>query len=357
MQHSDPARKGAAATPFDAQNKRDIYRVAAATMDLIQRHAALPDPISYAVWFSYAAKSNDALVDAVSKKLEKGKSLSQFDVAEIYNSFLAVDSTSEISQKIGAQFGNSMNAVSELILEGAKNNDSFRATLETLGQRAAAAGTAVEVDEIVSRLVVENEKMSKAMSVLDQGLSESQAQIERLNGELDALQKLTLLDPLTAVANRRAFDACLAQTIEQAAAARAPFCLAMTDIDHFKRVNDTLGHHSGDVVLKSFARILQGNTKGKDMVARCGGEEFAIILPQTDMVSAHNLMVKIAAEIRATLFLDEQDHGRIGQITASFGVSEYKPGLSAEDLFEQADSKLYDAKRSGRDCVKSGLTA
>jgi diguanylate cyclase len=357
MQHSDSAHKGAAATPFHAQNKRDIYRVAAATMDLIQRHAALPDPISYAVWFAYAAKTDDALVEAVSKKLAKSPTLSPFDVAEIYTAFLAIDSTSEISQKIGAQFGNSMNAVSELILESAKNNDSFRATLETLGQRAASAGTAGEVDEIVSRLVVENDKMSQAMSVLDKGLADSQAQIDRLNDELDALQKLTLLDPLTAVANRRAFDACLAQTIEQALASRAPFCLAMTDIDHFKRVNDTLGHHSGDVVLKTFARILQGNTKGKDMVARCGGEEFAIILPQTDMVSAHNLMVKVAAEIRGTLFLNEQEHEKIGRITASFGVCEFKPGLSADDLFEQADAKLYDAKRSGRDCVKSGLTA
>ena len=356
MHTIDSAVEDNVATSFDPQNKQDIYRIAAETMELIHRHSALPDPVSYAVWFAFAAKSDAALVEAVSKKLAKGQSLSPFDIAEIYTAFLEDDSASAMSKKIGSGFEDSLTAVSELIVEGSKNNESFRATLEVLGQRIPNAGSAQEIDEIVSRLVVENEKMSHAMRALDLGLAESQAQIDRLKAELEDMQKLSLRDPLTEVANRRAFDACLAQTIEHSMASHSPFCLAMTDIDHFKRINDTLGHQSGDVVLKAFSKVLQRNTKGKDLVARCGGEEFAIVLPHTSIVAAHNLMVRIASEVRETRFLPDQDHDKIGRITASFGVCEFKPGQSADDLFEQADAKLYNAKRSGRNCVRSDLT-
>jgi diguanylate cyclase len=356
MNNTDLAGGDGATVSLSPKNKQDIYRIAAEAMDLIHQHAALPDPISYAVWFAFAAKSDPALVETISKKLAKGQSLSPFDIAEIYKAFLQDDPAFAISQKIGSRFEDSLTAVSELIVEGSKNSESFRATLEVLGQRIPNLESAGEIDAIVSRLVVENEKMSHAMRVLDIGLAESQAQIDRLNAELEDLQKLSLRDPLTEVSNRRAFDACLAQAIEVSLTSHSPFCLAMTDIDHFKRVNDTLGHQSGDNVLKAFSEVLQRNTKGKDLVARCGGEEFAIILPQTSIVAAHNLMVKIASEVRQTRFLPKDDHDKIGKITASFGVCEYRPGLSAEELFDRADSKLYDAKRSGRDCVRSDLT-
>lgn len=356
MPSETPAGEGGNARSFDPRNHSDVYRVAAETMELIHRHAALPDPISYAVWFAFAAKSHGGVVEAISKKLAKDQPLSPFDIAEIYSEFLEAGSASEISQRVGTRFEDSLTAVSELIGEGSRNNKSFRASLEALGQRIPKAASASEIDEIVSRLVVENEKMAMAMQALDKGLAESQARIDRLNAELEEMQKLSLRDPLTGAANRRAFDTYLGQTIEHATASHSPFCLAMTDIDHFKRVNDTLGHQAGDVVLKLFTDILQRNTKGKDMVARCGGEEFAIILPQTSIVAAHNLMVKIASEVRETRFLREQDHEALGRITASFGVCEYKPGLNAGDLYELADTRLYAAKRSGRDRVRSDLS-
>jgi diguanylate cyclase len=356
MQTGDSTREETAPL-FDPRSRQDVYRVAAETMDLINRHDALPDPVSYAVWFAFAAKSNGALVDAVSRRLAKSQTLSPFDVAEIFAAFLEGGSASALSQTIGLKFEDSLTAVSELIVEGSKNNASFRATLDALGQRLPTAGSAGDIDAIVSRLVVENEKMARAMQTLDKGLAESQAQIERLNAELGEMQQLSLRDPLTEVANRRAFDARLAETIQTADATHSAFCLAMTDIDHFKRVNDTLGHQSGDGVLRGFAGVLRKHTKGKDLVARCGGEEFAIILPQTSIVAAHNLMVKIAAEVREAQFLSSAEHDRIGRITASFGVCEYKPGLSGEALFERADAKLYTAKHSGRDCVRSDLTA
>jgi len=355
MQSSGSPSNDVATPPFDPRNRQDVYRVAAETMELINRYAALPDPVSYAVWFAFAAKSNGALVETVSKRLAKADTLTPFDIAEIYAAHLEDASASELSQKIGLKFEDSLTAVFELIEEGSKNNASFRATLDALGKRIPDAGSAGEIDAIMCRLVVENEKMSQAMQVLDKGLAESQAKIDRLNAELDAMQKLSLCDPLTEVANRRAFDACLAETIKASGVSHSAFCLAMTDIDHFKRINDTLGHQAGDVVLKAFASVLQKNTKGKDMVARCGGEEFAIILPQTSIVAAHNLMVKIASEVREAQFLSDSDHDRVGRVTASFGVCEYKPGLSGDALIERADAKLYNAKRSGRDCVRSDL--
>lgn len=341
---------------FNPRDKQDIYRVAAETMNLIHRHDALPDPVAYAVWFAYAANTNTALVEAVSRKLTKGQNLSQYELNDIYAQFLEDNSTSAKSQQLGLEFEGSMSVVSGLIVESLKNNDAFRATLEAVGERIPNAVSSQEIDDIVSRLVTENQKMSQTMRELDKGLSESQAQIQKLNSELEELQKLSLRDPLTEVANRRAFDAFMAKLIEQAETSKQTFCLAMTDIDHFKRVNDTLGHQVGDVVLKGFSTVLRRNTKGQDMVARCGGEEFAILLPETGIVAAHNLMVRIAQSVRDTRLVSNEDHDKIGRVTASFGVCEFKPGTTADDLFERADMRLYSAKRAGRDCVRSDLT-
>ncbi len=353
MASANPAQPEAANPRFDPRNARDVYRVASEAMELIHRHSALPDPVCYAVFFAYAAKSNGPLTQAVARKLARNSTLSAFEINEIFTAYLEQDSHTAKRQNIGLEFEYSLAAVSDLILASVRNNDAFRDTLDAIGQRLPTAISIADLDALVGSLVVENRKMSQAMQELDRGLAESHAQIERLNRELEELQNLSLRDPLTEVSNRRAFDVFLAKSIEQAERSGKQFCLAVTDIDHFKRVNDTLGHQAGDVVLREFSALLRRHTKGQDMVARCGGEEFALILTQTFVAAAHNLLVRVAHDVRDTMFLSEEDHEKIGQITASFGVCAFKAGMKAEDLLELADAQLYRAKRAGRNCVKS----
>jgi diguanylate cyclase (GGDEF)-like protein len=123
----------------------------------------------------------------------------------------------------------------------------------------------------------------------------------------------------------------------------------LSDLDDFKRVNDVHGHEAGDRALRAFADILREAVRDIDLPVRLGGEEFAVLLPDTDLAGGANL----AERIRSTLEKTRVDNGEDGiRITASFGVSCFPTAASAEDLLLDADRRLYDAKRRGKNRVE-----
>ncbi len=128
-------------------------------------------------------------------------------------------------------------------------------------------------------------------------------------------------------------------------------CIALADIDHFKKINDKFGHVAGDMVLKLFAELLMMNIKGQDKVARFGGEEFAILFPDSPLADATATVNQIQKQLESKQWVVAASGERIGAITASFGVARLQASESAEDLIRRADAKLYEAKSSGRNRV------
>jgi diguanylate cyclase (GGDEF)-like protein len=125
-----------------------------------------------------------------------------------------------------------------------------------------------------------------------------------------------------------------------------PFCLLMLDIDHFKEVNDTRGHDAGDEALRRVANVIQSGTRGIDTVSRIGGDEFAVILPETKLARGLEVAERICAAVRALDFAPD------GGVTVSLGVAEFPECADSSDsLREAADAALYDSKRAGRDRV------
>ena len=136
---------------------------------------------------------------------------------------------------------------------------------------------------IVERLVQATKDMEKNNQALEARLSASKQEITELQQNLEAVRSESLTDPLTTLANRKYFDEALAKAIADARAKGEPLSLMMTDIDHFKKFNDSYGHLTGDQVLRLVASSAKQNVKGQDIAARYGGEEFAIVLPNTDV--------------------------------------------------------------------------
>ena len=165
---------------------------------------------------------------------------------------------------------------------------------------------------------------------------------------LDACQDAAFTDDLTGLANRRRFERQLAREVARTERYGHPFCLLLVDIDHFKEVNDAHGHDAGDEALRLVANAIQSGTRGIDTGARIGGDEFAVILPETDLARGLEVAERLRASI-GSLAIEGT-----GRVTASVGVAELPtcaPG--GDELRAAADAALYEAKRGGRDQVRA----
>ncbi|MCS7234091.1 MAG: sensor domain-containing diguanylate cyclase [Synergistetes bacterium] len=166
--------------------------------------------------------------------------------------------------------------------------------------------------------------------------------------ELKRLFFISIIDPLTGAYNRRYFKQRLEEEVERAKRTGRSFSLIMFDLDRFKEINDTYGHEVGDLTLKKVGRAVKERIRKTDIFARWGGEEFFILLPETDLTGA----IKLAEDLRERISQIEIPHGE--KVTASFGVTSYHPGDSPKDLRTRADSLLYKSKASGKNCISFG---
>ena len=154
-------------------------------------------------------------------------------------------------------------------------------------------------------------------------------------------------DPLLGCFNRRYILAALEEQKQLADESGIPLCLAVLDIDHFKRINDEMGHLEGDEVLRTFARIAQQGVRGGDVFGRYGGEEFLLIFPGTSLLPALNTCERIRAQVEAYAW-----GGALkGRVTVSVGVTQYVLGESLLEFFSRADTAMYLAKEGGRNQV------
>jgi diguanylate cyclase (GGDEF)-like protein len=169
------------------------------------------------------------------------------------------------------------------------------------------------------------------------------------------LASMVLTDPLTTCLNRRGFDQALTREIARATRAGSEFALLAIDLDHFKRVNDTYGHIAGDDLLRAVGTMLVQAGRAGDVIARVGGEEFAILLADTGLEGAQLFATRLCERIREQEFIISGTQEPL-QITTSIGIAVGAPrGTSdfAEMLWSRADDALYAAKRANRDCVRA----
>ncbi len=163
----------------------------------------------------------------------------------------------------------------------------------------------------------------------------------RLRAARDEVDRLATTDPLTGLGNRRAWELQLQTSMAQAARTEAPLVVAIADLDHFKEHNDVHGHLAGDQLLQDFAEEARSRLRPGDVIARWGGEEFAIALPDCTVEDARAILERVRASLPD------------GQ-TCSIGMAQLSPGETADEVMRRADEALYEAKRLGRDRIVAG---
>lgn len=169
-----------------------------------------------------------------------------------------------------------------------------------------------------------------------------------LSARSQTLEQAALTDGLTGMQNRRYFDDALREYLEEFRRIERPVGLMILDLDHFKQVNDTHGHDVGDEVLRAVSTCLRGMTRYHDVVARLGGEEFAVVTPNMDL----ELLGRFAERIRKAIANMSVLSGNVRlKVTTSVGLAVWDHKESAEDFYRRADRQLYEAKKQGRNRV------
>jgi len=168
--------------------------------------------------------------------------------------------------------------------------------------------------------------------------------------ENSRLYRMATLDRMTGLYIHHYFKERLAEEIKRSDRTEAPLTLIMADIDHFKQINDTYGHQQGDIILKEIAVIMHQNIRSFDIASRYGGEEFAIILTETDLDTGYHIAERLRKKIEQHKFTGEKDPI---QVTISVGLAQYFPAIDSDEksLIKRADIALYSAKSQGRNLV------
>jgi diguanylate cyclase len=250
------------------------------------------------------------------------------------------------------QFAGALNVILKLIETHLRANTKYSDSLESASRDLAFLDRPDQVRAVVTLLIDENDKMRTKLDELSEGLETSRSQVAALRSNLAEATEISLRDPLTKLGNRRFFDTHLSKEVADAHEEKSDVCLALGDIDEFKKINDKYGHQVGDMVLKRFGELLSKNIDGRDTAARYGGEEFAIIFPCTALPDATHIVDRIRTELEAKQWILSASGQKLGRITASFGLAQLRENEDAQSLLKRADTKLYEAKVAGRNRVE-----
>ncbi len=310
-------------------------------------------PRNYELWYTYAAGFNHALNKSINDIIRQRGKITSLEVGRIYDQFIAPTRIGERIDEVGGRLSEEIKGVAGMLATQMESTSSYSSSLGEARTALAGAKDTGAVETIVQGLIDVTHQTERTNRELENQLTESRRQIAELQESLEAIRYESLVDDLTTLANRKHFEQSLDRLQAEADQSGASFCLLFTDIDHFKKFNDTFGHQTGDQVLRLVALALKQNIKGQDIACRFGGEEFAVLLPRTDLAQA----VVVAEHIREAVFSKElvkrSTGENLGRITISIGVAQWKRGDNAQSIVERADVCLYAAKRGGRNMVLS----
>ncbi len=317
-------------------------------LPLMSKQAAALNPVCYAVWYDYVSGRNAALKKRIDELTRDGSPLDDEVTADLFHRHVA-EVDEKLAQRVSQDFQKIMADVSKSAAEAGSDAGQFGNALEKWSADLAQATDADATNLAV--LLGQTRQMQHSISSLKNRLDESHLEINRLRQEVARARQESLADGLTGLTNRRGFDQALMDCLTAKDDSGHGPCLLITDIDHFKHINDSYGHLFGDKVLRAIAQVVKDSVKGRDTAARYGGEEFAILLPDTPIEGAQTLAEQIRMKVERCRIKRSGSESAIDAITISIGVTVHRTGEAAHEFIARADGALYHAKNQGRNRV------
>ena len=317
-------------------------------LDLMDAKGVPAAPPNYTVWYNYVSDRFPDLKKKLDELIETDQAFDGNQNADLYDTFVGHGREGVLVQDTGEQMQEQAREIL-LALGGASEeikgaSSSIKKELNSFVSEQSLGG----IEGFIQNMILETRRIQKTNDDLQAKLNQSSEKIQLLQENLQQAEEEIYTDALTGIANRKKFDVALLAEMAAAQKSGEPLCLVVGDIDEFKRFNDTYGHQVGDQVLKLVAHALHNNVKGSDLAVRYGGEEFALILPNTISENAYRLVETIRKAIGTKRIHNKQKDMDYGSVTLSLGLAQYRPDEAVSDFIERTDSALYRAKGEGR---------
>ncbi len=241
------------------------------------------------------------------------------------------------------------------LAEMAQSTGSFSEKLEDSARLIEQAKTLEEIAPVLKDVVGATRTMAKnshtardELTSMREQAANTEKELAKLHQELDRVSVQARHDPLTGALNRKGMDEAMEKEVSTVRRKETPLCMALLDIDNFKKLNDTLGHATGDAALKHLAQVARECMRPQDTLSRYGGEEFVILLPDTPLEKGIDAMTRLQRELTKRFFMAGTEKVLI---TFSAGVAQLAAGESGADAVKRADQAMYLAKRAGKNRV------
>lgn len=310
-------------------------------------------PRSYELWYTYSAGYNQGLNRAINDSLKANGRIGTDEMLTLYGRFLSPTRLGDRLDEVGAKVSLEVEDLVDTLKLSADATSDYGALLEKVGEKIKSVTEPDKLHLYVNHLVKSTQEAVTSNRKLESQLLESKQHIENLQTSLEAIRYESLTDELTTLSNRKHFENSIERVIEQSKESGKGFALLMTDIDHFKKFNDTFGHQTGDQVLRLVALAVKQNVKAQDIACRYGGEEFALILPDVSLEDAAKIGENIRTAVMSKELVKRSTGENLGRVTISVGIAIFRETDTSDSVVSRADEALYCAKNSGRNLVRT----
>ncbi|GAA0870019.1 GGDEF domain-containing protein [Brevundimonas basaltis] len=331
----------------------EAYSMARRAVEAMEAASVWPTPLNFELWLRCIGEPDGALGREIQRMLAAGEPFTEGAAELLAAEYLPRGRLTEEIRDAGRVLDRELSSVTEAISLAHKAQSDYGRTLEGAAGSLESADGAPQLRAIVSGLTTATHKIQKDNETLEKKLELSTREIARLSANLEQVRRDSMTDALTNLANRKAFDEQLDRARETALTKGARLSLAVVDIDHFKRFNDTWGHQTGDQVLRYVASVLGKAANAPRTAARYGGEEFAMIFPDESLSEVEIALESVRKEIGSRTLRRRSTNDDLGAVTVSIGFAHWRGGETAASLLGRADAALYASKRSGRNRVTS----
>ncbi|MGZ8174491.1 MULTISPECIES: GGDEF domain-containing protein [Methylobacter] len=309
------------------------------------------DPLNFAIFYEYIIGRNIHLNNELDELLEKQTVFTSEISIKLFKKHICDTSVNSL-EKINHTLLQLTNKTGEAIDTTGEKASAATIHFQNQSKKLENNQSLSDIKTVLAEIIARTQDLAETSKTLQVQLDESKKEMQLLRQDLAQARETAKTDALTGLFNRRAFDQKLDECIEKTHKQNdSELCLLILDLDHFKQINDTFGHQAGDSVLRYTANLIKQHIAEYHCAARYGGEEMAIIMPNTPFNKAMEIAEKIRSSLAQHPLKRKCSKESIGKVTLSIGVSGFKINDSIESLIERADKAMYRAKDNGRNQV------